>query len=254
MWHEAGSIGSPWIKGDISMRGAHVRRCGCIGFAGIVLLGGTTVLADGVWSQPGGSGSAGGYVGSSPNIGYTVADDFSLSASTHITRIHWWGSALSSGNVLQTDPLDGIQTFVLGIWSDSSSLPGSTEFTPISVNATLVSTYSDAVSGYTTGVGYRYELDLAANSLDFTLGSSTYWLQIIGESTTSSKAWAWQYLSSGDGSAFKYEGGSWQTYSLGGMAFELNPTSIPLPMPVLLAGVGLVGMVPLRRRVLRGQS
>lgn len=229
-----------------------MRRCDCIALVSIALLGGTTALGDGVWSQPGGVGSSGGYVGSSPNIGYTVADNFSLSDSTHITRIHWWGSALTSGNVLKTEPLGGIQTFVLGIWSDSSSLPGSTAFTPLSVNAALVSTHSDATPGFSAGVGYRYELDLEANGLDFTLAGGDYWLQIFGESTTSSNAWAWQYLSSGDGSAFKYENGSWQTYSLGGLAFELNPTVIPLPMPALLAGAGLLGLIPFRRRVLRG--
>ncbi|MFG0284416.1 MAG: hypothetical protein ACF8R7_08345 [Phycisphaerales bacterium JB039] len=227
---------------------------------GLVTFAGTATMADTVvWSQPGGDPGAGGgnpvsYYFSdngttSPGEG-RAADGFNVATSSQmsLTSVRWWGSGQVWFVQYNPDPFDGILSFAVTILENSGGLPGSQVWTASIDKDDITATAAGFGSEYATLS--KYETALVGVP---TLESGSYFISIVAElaSPTGADRWAWEGIT-GDGSP-QWDGSKWSTNPGVDLAFELSGTvtTVPLPAPVLLTGVGLLGLIPLRRRLVR---
>jgi len=241
-----------------------MKRCFCALATTIsvaILAGaGLTATAGTVWEQPGGAGSTGDFYQAGSNMDYLMADDFSLGNSTHLSLLTFWGHAAvndpgywdfaASGESGKSSGF--LDSVTINIHSNTSgNLPGGIIQTEL-VSMSLVGAVIDHPDNYGT-FGWKYTIDLAGTNHDFNLGAGDYWLSIFGNSSDTSKGWGWQSTDQGqvnNNSSYKFVNSNWVSFNVD-FAFRLEgPESIPLPMPLLLGGVGLLVMIPLRRRLM----
>lgn len=228
--------------------------------AGLVAFTAAATRADTVWTQEGGNG---GLTPSSPqfwtsdNAGDSYqADNFTLSAATSITAARWWGlGATNDGN--GSYAVGGIDAFVVEIFAASGGIPTGSALYSTSIAVGNVTWVEDFDTGLSS---YQYDVDLAGCSL----AGGEYFFSVFADATNENvpEAWGWQGLDdNGDGTAYRVPSGGATWYHqapnepgyLDNLAFELFsvPQNVPLPMPALLGGIGLLSMIPLRRRMMK---
>lgn len=185
-----------------------------------------------------------------------MADQFHLSTATSLSTVRWWGSA---ANELEST---GLTDFVITIFNrDSGSLPGTTNFSESIAVGTVIASADAAPDKAAPGKpgGWKYEANLSSGH---NLGAGDYFFSVYGKASSINGAikWVWQgLLDGGDGAFFKSaESGMWadavrENHPVNNLAWQLEGTiqQVPLPMPVLLGGLGLLGVIPLRQRMKR---
>lgn len=160
-----------------------------------------------------------------------VYDDFSLAADTTITDIHWLGQYFAGSRT------NGVDSFLIQFWSDTSAAPGSLLYA-----ATVTSANETLVSGDT----YSYDVDLANAFL--AQAGTTYWVSIQARMLFPPQ-WGWSEGTGGNGTAVQDFVGNRSNIAFD-MAFSLTgvPTSrLPEPASVLLVGLALSGVGVARR-------
>lgn len=175
-----------------------------------------------------------------------VADDFTLSAGEKITDVVWRGFYFSAGTPLATD------NFTIRFFSDNGGSVGSLlgSFNP-----------GDAVNRADTGQNFGNRIDYfeyrANLGSGLTLGAGTYWVSIFNDTTADlDDDWAWATNISTPGNGQNSPNGLNQ-WAPGGGSFpypyyfelESNTSVVPLPaaLPLLLAGLGGLGLLARRR-------
>ncbi len=209
--------------------------------------------ADIVWSQLGGAAGAesrGGAI-SDDSSEVISADDFSSSSSWGLSSIQWWGGGVDRSAT------NGISSFLISIL-DASGVGGrpGTELFSTSIAVQDIGVVADQPPGNTNATVWRYQASLPS----WSFGPGSYWMAIMAEAENpnGSGLWEWQGLvDGGDGWAFKrFNESGWtlrrNLEDVQNLAWVLegSPQMIPLPAPVLLGGIGLLGLIPLRRRIM----
>jgi hypothetical protein len=93
---------------------------------------------------------------------------------------------------------------------------------------------------------YQYAADLSGVILS---GSTSYWISIYNNSTTTGNRWVWASTSFNDGSVFALSPGDWNTLNVE-FAFQLTDgAQVPEPSTMILCGAGLLGLLARRRHL-----
>ncbi len=181
-----------------------------------------------------------------PSIsGEQSADGFTLSTTTAVTGLTWWGSYSQDPATLPAD------VFSVRIFADDGS--GKPVATPptetISQQPTRLPTELPELLDASGALVYRFDVDLV---VPFTLdGGKNWYLSVINQFDIGdpNAAWYWS-LSDTTGENFyrAVDGGRWSSDlkpPTGNLAFQVrgNPgTAIPLPGSLLLVLAGLAGL------------
>jgi len=156
-------------------------------------------FADVLFEQPWDGSCTNGY-----SLVNYAADDFTLTNSSRLESIAWWGFYSST--------VDG--TFDVALYEDASGLPGTVIFSETGVSPTITNT-GDDWSGFDV-----YLHEFALDSADYLLldSGSSYWLSLHRVGGTASTYWL---CDSGGLSAASNNGTSWvsQSYT---MMFQLD--------------------------------
>lgn len=200
-----------------------------------------------IFSQPPYT-EAGGLISSSgdPLMGDPsprVYDDFTLTTSSAINTIVWWGLSYFG------DP-----QFTYTVYNDSDNSPGSVFYS---------STGAPTRSGYTTTNGQLIDMYSITLGSSFTAAAGTkYWLSIYNTETDS--LWGWDIAAYGNGSIESEDYGTngefpvyydlqlnphpFQPGGTSNVAFQLDYVPVPEPSVILLLGLGLIGVAIISRR------
>jgi hypothetical protein len=169
---------------------------------------------------------------SDPDSGFIAYDNFVLGGATTLRSVQWWGIYYSGNNA----PADA---FTINIFADNAGQPGSSLTGAMSVSPTRQLT-SDTVLGLWNIYVYN------ATIPDTILGSGTYWVSIVNDTTGSVDNWFWATSAATGGSSWQNSGP--RTIEL---AFNLSDTAVntvPEPSSYLLSAAGLVGIFLARLR------
>lgn len=174
-------------------------------------------------SPPSGAGGL-----NSDGVDFIGFDDFTLSETTTITDVHFFG-------------FSGRTSFTVRFYNDSSGLPATT----------------------TTGGGAFYDESVAASEMaTASTGLSEYWLDPIPSVEISGSTKTWIAIFPDDGADWAWtpaavdgngaevlilSSGFFSTFGFGDRAFSLT-SNIPEPTTILLLGLGLAGLGFARRR------
>jgi hypothetical protein len=163
-----------------------------------------------------------------PTIGQQLADDFTLSSTSDIEQISWWGG--------YGDNIDaGDDSFRLRLYGDVSG-QGSVlhEFTSVApLRTTTLLTDSAQLAIYS----YSYSLPTEVR-----MGAGSYFLFV---ENLGSSDWTWLTSATGNNSAaFRTTDGTNWTLFRGDLAMEVQGTRVtnPVPEPGTLALLGLAGI------------
>lgn len=212
--------------------------------AGLVLLGAQSLHAAPILFDNGLPSGNGGYQ-SDNVVGRFMADDFTLTVTSTVTRVNFYG-AWSGGDGLPPPA----ESFGVIFWADSG---GGSPAGPAQIQGEPVAT-TRSNSGFTIGSVpvFRY----TANISDLTLGPGTYWLTVANLAVDpQDDAFFWALTGGGNGT-FGAEsidaGSSWTTVgnTLTDREFAFSLVGVPEPSSLALLCLGLSG-VAWRRRVRR---
>ena len=163
-----------------------------------------------------------------PTVGQQLADDFTLSSTSDIEQISWWGG--------YDDNFDaGDDSFRLRLYGDVSGQGALLhEFTPVAATRAATSlTDSAQLAIYS----YSYSLPTAVR-----MGAGSYFLFV---ENLGSSDWIWLTSATGNNSAaFRTaDGTDWSLFA-GDLAMEMQGTRVtsPVPEPGTLALLGLAGI------------
>jgi hypothetical protein len=178
----------------------------------------------------------------------TTFDNFTLTAATTITDVHW------QGGYFNPPTLAPISTFTLIFWDNSAvNTPGAALLTahiPGNANETLVGPGSNVLI-------FDYSVDLPVPFV--AAGGTTYWLSIVPDLPFPPQ-WGWHTGTGGDGRVVQdFSGRSVLETDL---AFALTgevravpgPASLALVVAGIVAGLPLLGLGALKRRRMRGRT
>lgn len=162
--------------------------------------------------------------------GAILADNFTLTAKSHLESIAWWGSYDSND----------LDDFIIRLYSDASSAPGAEIH---NYSGIVVNTSSTALIDISNAPVYRYDYTFP---LALELNSGTYYLSITNE--TNNSGWYWSFGTNGDSKHWNMasNGITWESNN-GDQAFQVKYTTIvPLPSAFWLMGTGF--LMPLRKK------
>lgn len=158
-----------------------------------------------------------------------VFDNFSLTARTLVTDVHWVGGYF---NPTSQAP---INSFLVQIWSDAAG-PGTVLLADSQAgvaNETLIS-----------GSTYSYDFDLTTAFV--AEANTTYWLS-IQPTLLFPPQWGWVAGTGGDGVAYQDFFGT-RTQQPLDLAFSLTGHLLPAPAGLALVGLALAGALAASRR------
>ncbi len=158
-----------------------------------------------------------------------VFDNFSLTARTLVTDVHWVGGYF---NPTSQAP---INSFLVQIWSDAAG-PGTVLLADSQAgvaNETLIS-----------GSTYSYDFDLTTAFV--AEANTTYWLS-IQPTLLFPPQWGWVAGTGGDGVAYQDFFGT-RTQQPLDLAFSLTGHLLPAPAGLALVGLALAGALAATRR------
>lgn len=168
----------------------------------------------------------------------TAYDNFTLGSTSDITSIKWVG-------VYFNPPIPGTITgFTVSFYADMAGAPGSLLYSTGDVpgNAGESFLQNDNLGN----PDYLYALDTS-----FVASAGTpYWLSIVPD-LVNQPQWAWQFSSTGDGTAYHCFMGQPCGSVQSDLAFSLYggaPVTAPEPGSVILLVTGLVALGPTARR------
>ncbi len=168
--------------------------------------------------------------------GEQSADGFTLSTTTAVTGLTWWGSYSQDPATLPAD------VFSVRIFADDSGKPAAKPYTTISQQPTRSSTALFDQSGAPV---YRFDLVLPP----FTVTGATNWyFSVINQFdvTDPNAAWYWSLSDTTDENFYRaVDGDSWSSDLSGDLAFALSGdpgAAIPLPGSLILVLSGLAGL------------
>lgn len=170
-----------------------------------------------------------------------VSDDFSITVGDTIRSIEFWGVHWSSG----VEPT--VELFTLAIYADAAGNPGALS---ASSNLTLVSK---------SDTGFDHNNSSGANILEFTmdldspinLSAGTYWLSVFSANNPGTDfAWQESGLDGAGNSRRSGDSGTSWFVSNNITSFNIsNTAAIPEPSSTLILGIGVMGVIALRRRI-----
>ena len=158
-----------------------------------------------------------------------VFDNFSLTARTLVTDVHWVGGYF---NPTSQAP---INSFLVQIWSDAAG-PGTVLLADSQAgvaNETLIS-----------GSTFSYDFDLTTAFV--AEANTTYWLS-IQPTLLFPPQWGWVAGTGGDGVAYQDFFGT-RTQQPLDLAFSLTGHLLPAPAGLALVGLALAGALAATRR------
>lgn len=158
-----------------------------------------------------------------------VFDNFSLTARTLVTDVHWVGGYF---NPTSQAP---INSFLVQIWSDAAG-PGTVLLADSQAgvaNETLIS-----------GSTFSYDFDLTTAFV--AEANTTYWLS-IQPTLLFPPQWGWVAGTGGDGVAYQDFFGT-RTQQPLDLAFSLTGHLLPAPAGLALVGLALAGALAASRR------
>ncbi len=177
----------------------------------------------------------------SSNMWRRNADDFILeSGASTIKGIHWWGVYYAANQPVPNHFRVSIYGTAAGAY-----LPG---------NPILQTLSSYSISGVDSGLDLISGHDIYYYSISFSSpinlnSGTTYWLEILNDTTPDFAEWAWATSRYLDGTHAQSDGIGWQT-EYAELAFKLtdDSSSVPEPSTVLLVGLGLMSLAGVRRK------
>lgn len=164
-----------------------------------------------------------------------TADAFTITAATRIGQVSWLGSYSPGG------PLPEETDFLIRFYASSSLglTPATIAFSESAVVAPAVDTRINDPSDV-----YAYSATISV-----ALMPGTYWIAILeNDPATTSFNWRWARSLPGDHSAQR-SSGEWSLVPIGDRCFNLY--SIPEPSTYVMAAMGFVALLFVRRRKVR---
>ena len=245
---------APEVNGSLTQRRVCVSKCfhralsgiammaACVGFAvmpasaDLLIYEQSSNYKNGVASQndtnPGGLGNFA-----------TAYDNFTLGSTSSITSVKWTGLYFNP-------PIPGTITgFTVGFYADMAGAPGSLLYSTgdVAGNAGESFLQNDNLGN----PNYLYSLNTS-----FVASAGThYWLSIVPDLGFQPQ-WAWQFSSTGDGTAYHCYLGPCSSIQ-SDLAFSLYtnaPATVPEPSSVILLATGLVALGLTVRRIGCGRS
>lgn len=164
-----------------------------------------------------------------------VADDFTLSDTSTIESISFWGG-------YYPNELSTTDNFTIQIFSDDAANPGGL------LMETTFSTLDRAMTGNVLFGVSEYEYDGMLTDSFVAMAGTTYWLSLTNDTggVATGDSWFWESSSDG-GNEARWSGDEGATWNLqpNGLSFVLNGT---VPSPAALALLGVAGCFGRRRR------
>ena len=158
-----------------------------------------------------------------------VFDNFSLTARTLVTDVHWVGGYF---NPTSQAP---INSFLVQIWSDAVG-PGTA----------LLAASQAGVANETLISGSTYSYDIDLSTAFVAEANTTYWLS-IQPTLLFPPQWGWVAGTGGDGVAYQDFFGT-RTQQPLDLAFSLTGHLLPAPAGLALVGLALAGALAASRR------
>lgn len=167
----------------------------------------------------------------------SIADDFSLAATSNVTTIKFWGSSEN----FSTPDLSNVAAFDIVFYD--------TSFNPVAQGIQIpVGAFTTTATGNVNSLGgNEYEMDLATN---FNLNAGSYYMHVGADLIDPfGDAFVWSNANGNTNIAANFmQGGGWQTFQQEpGTAFELDGQAVPEPASMAILGLGVVAMVRRRR-------
>lgn len=165
------------------------------------------------------------------------AAGFTLSTTTAVTTLTWWGSYSQDPATLLAD------AFSVRIFADDGS--GAPEATPIETISQQPTRSSTALLDQTLAPVYRFDLALAPLTL---VGGTDWYLSVVNQFDIGDPNAVWYWLLSdttGENFYRFVDGDPWASDLAGNLAFQVSGNSgtpIPLPGSLLLLLSGLAGL------------
>lgn len=172
-----------------------------------------------------------------------MADGFILSTGNNtITGVNWSGSYYSTNTPTVTD------NFLLSIFNNSGGVPD--------INPIYSFSVGNAVNRVDSGVNdatwksdiYNYSAAIPSTML---VAGTTYWLSVVNNTTGHIDDWLWENSVSTGSNAFRNgDGNGWTSFDTE-LAFQLIYAPVPEPetYAMMLAGLGLFGLMARRRKI-----
>jgi hypothetical protein len=203
-----------------------------------ILVCGTASHAAPIFTQMAVPPTAEFYSDSHHDAGTLTADDFMLGSSDTIRAVYWQGANSPAG-------APGLDSFHINIYSDpldTSSL----------IHSFSVGAANRTAAGGTVGDGgdilYNYWANLGDAGFAGAAGTR-YWIAIVNDAIVDPiNDWTWAGSFSGQGRGSFDNGRTWFAQDAQ-TNFILDNTTVPEPATLTLVGLGLVGILRARKRV-----
>jgi hypothetical protein len=224
----------------------------------VLLLGGIAE-ADGVvvYDQPAESPfntRASQFFPSTGSFGFTVFDNFTLTATAAIGEVGWQGSYVDTINLANNPATPNSTGFGIEFFADNAGVPGALlagdTYGLAAVNETFAGLQPNSIGSLNLTIPF-FNYNVALSSPFVAQAGVQYWLRIYSLSplpAANEPQWAWNSSAVGDQQSLQFLGSDFFAQVNSDRAFTLVAVPEPSTLLLTLTGFGLLGACRLRQQ------